>query len=143
MWKSVSYVGGYLQIHDSEHGSRGKTVTTSQTYLNADKIYAELISAGESWADKDAAANLLEEGKSSLLSKLTHDHRYEDNTAIISRIEAEEAARASQTYQDYIAGMVEARRVANRARVRYQAIQTLAELRRSQESTRRQEMRLV
>ena len=109
------------------------------TFLNADKIYAELISAGNAFADTDAAASLLEEAKHSMLSKLTNEQMLNTD----SRIQAEQNAKASQTYQDYIAGMVEARRVANRARVRYQAIQTLAELRRSQESTRRQEMRLV
>ena len=108
------------------------------TFLNADKIYAELISAGNDWSDKDAAANLLEEGKRSLLSQLMSSWIGANSVA-----EAEKRAYATKEYQDYLAGMVEARRVANRARVRYQAIQTLAELRRSQESTRRTEMRLA
>lgn len=140
------YGSGDSWTPDNVHGSKAKIVTISQTYLNADKIYAELISSGEDWADKDAAANLLEEGKHSLLSKLINEIRFpmiEGAYTPTSRIEAEEKARASKDYQDYLAGMVEARRIANRARVRYQAIQTLAELRRSQESTRRQEMRLV
>lgn len=133
------YGSGDNWTPDRELGSREKTVTTSATYLNADKIYAELISAGEAWADKDAAANLLEEGKQSMLSKLINEQMLNTD----SRVVAEQRARESKDYQDWIAGMVEARRIANRARVRYQAIQTLAELRRSQESTRRQEMRLV
>jgi hypothetical protein len=111
--------------------------TTDRTFLNADKIYQELIDAGNDWADKDAAANLLEEGKRTLVSQIAS--AVQSN----SRVEREEEALRSPGYTDYVASMVEARRVANRARVRYQAIQTLAELRRSQESTRRQEMRLA
>jgi hypothetical protein len=103
--------------------------------LNPDKIYHELVAAGDDWADKDAAANLLEEGKKSMLAQLTLSNM--DG----SRIEAETKALASHEHQEYIAGMVEARKQANKANVRYKALQTLAELRRTQESTRRQEMK--
>lgn len=131
------YGSGDNWIPNREPGSRGKTVTTSETYLNADRIYAELISSGEDWADKDAAASLLEEGKKALLAQLSLANEAK------SRVEAEGKALASHEYQEYIAGMVEARKAANKARVRYSAIQTLAELRRSQESTRRAELKVL
>jgi hypothetical protein len=106
------------------------------SFLNPDKIYNELMVSGEDWADKDAAANLLEEGKKSLLSQLAIAEQAP------SHVKAEASAMASKQYQDYVAAMIEARRVANRAKVRYGAIQVLAELRRSQESTRRAEMQI-
>ena len=104
--------------------------------LNPDKVYAELIEAGEAWADADAAANLLEEGRRPCLAQLMCEVQG-------SRAEAEQMALASRTYGDYLVKMVAARKEANIARVRYGAVQTLAELRRTQESTRRQEMKLV
>ena len=106
--------------------------------LDADKIYSELIAAGDDWADKDAAAGILEETKRSILAQLTIDR---DDS--VSRLEREQLALAGPVYRGHIIAMCEARKIANKAKVRYQAIQTLAELRRSQESTRRQEMRLV
>jgi hypothetical protein len=108
------------------------------SFLNPDKIYNELMVSGEDWADKDAAANLLEEGKKSLLAQLA----IEEGAQGQSYVKAEALALANRDYKDYVASMVEARRVANRAKVRYGAIQVLAELRRSQESTRRAEMQI-
>ena len=105
--------------------------------LNADRIYSELIAAGDDWADKDAAAILLEQTKSSVLANLA----IASGCKTVS--EAERHALASPDYRFHVEHLVEARKAANKARVKYQAIQTLAELRRSQESTRRQEMRLV
>ena len=104
--------------------------------LNPDKVYAELIESGEDWADAEAGADLLSEGRRPCIAQLMCEIQG-------SRTEAEQIALASQTYRDYIVKMVAARKEANIARVRYSAVQTLAELRRTQESTRRQEMKLV
>lgn len=104
--------------------------------LEPDKIYHALIESGDDWADKDAAANLLEETKKSVLAGIAQDHPG-------SVAAAEQKALASQTYQEHVEAMVEARRQANKAKVRYMALQTLAELRRTQESTRRAEAKLV
>ena len=56
---------------------------------------------------------------------------------------AEKAAYASEKYYTHINAMVEARREANRARVRYDSLRVYAELRRTTEATRRAEMQLT
>lgn len=95
-----------------------------------------LIEAGENWADLDAAASALEETAKSVLGKLVLEHMQSGMPAG----KAEHAARASEEYQEHVASMVEARRKANRARVRWIVGQSHVELMRSMESTRRAEM---
>ena len=101
--------------------------------LPSDRIYHELVKAGNSWADCDAAANALEEARKSVLAQISLGM---EATSIAGQ---ERAALASSAYTEHLDKMVEARKLANRARVRYDAIRTLAELRRSEESTRRAE----
>jgi hypothetical protein len=48
-------------------------------------------------------------------------------------------ALADEEYTSFVEGMVQARKAANKARVRYDSAKVLAELRRSQEATRRAE----
>ena len=102
--------------------------------LDSDKAYDALIKAGEDWADKDAAANLLEETKSSILAKLKNESGAKSDAA------AETLAKCHPDYQAHLDRMCEARRVANRAKVKYDSAKILAEMRRSEESTRRAEM---
>lgn len=101
-----------------------------------DKLAAEIAEAGNVWADADAAASLLEETKPTLLADLMRTAP--DGTALGLR---EMYAKADERYREHIGKMVEARRVANRARVRYQSLQVLAELRRTAEATRRAEIK--
>jgi hypothetical protein len=102
--------------------------------IDPDKAYEALVQAGEDWADKQAAADLLEQTRKSVLAKCMQDA---DGGSIASK---EMNALASEEYQSFLAGMVSAGRAANKARVRYDSAKVLAELRRSQESTRRAEM---
>ena len=102
--------------------------------LDPEKIYAKLMSAGEDWADKKAAAELLEETKKSVLSQQKTELGRDKSDAA-----AETLALCSQVYREHVRHMVEARRLADRARVLYDNLNTLMELRRSQESTRRAE----
>jgi hypothetical protein len=104
----------------------------------ADALAVQICSAGEKWSDLDAAANLLEETKATLLADLMR--QAPEGTALGLR---EIYAKSDATYKQHIEAMVEARRVANRARVRYQSLQVLADLRRTQESTRRAELRAL
>lgn len=102
--------------------------------FNPDHIYHEITAAGEAWADKESAADLLEETRKSVLAELI-------NSAEGPSVAAKEnAALADPAYKLHITQMVAARREANIARVRYDAVRVLAELRRSQESTKRAEM---
>ena len=104
--------------------------------MDADQIYAAIIKSGEEWADMDAAASLLEETRKSVLAKLM-------NECQAASIAAKEMyALAEEEYKKHVATMVTARKVANRARVKYDSAKILAELRRSEESTRRAEMQI-
>jgi hypothetical protein len=104
--------------------------------LDSDRAYEALISSGEDWADKDAAANLLEETRKSVLAKLKNESEAKSDAA------RESEALTKQEYHVHVEAMIEARRQANRARVKYDSAKVLAEMRRSEESTRRAEMTL-
>ena len=103
--------------------------------FDPEAIYQRLSEAGEEWADKDAAANLLEETKKTLLAELMQGFQG-------SNAERERCALADTTYKHHLKTMVAARKEANRARVRYDSMKVLAELRRTEQSTRRAEMTL-
>jgi hypothetical protein len=107
--------------------------------FDPDRIYAKLIEVGHSWADKEAAAELLEETKKVVLAELT----LVQLKAASSRAEAEQQALALPEYRDHLNSMTAARKAANRARVDYDSIRALMEMRRTQESTRRAEAQLV
>lgn len=104
--------------------------------MDAERIYEQIVKAGEEWSDLDAAASLLEETKKSVLAKLM-------NECQASSIGAKEMfALAEDEYKKHVSGMVQARKLANKAKVRYDSARILAELRRSEESTRRAEMQI-
>lgn len=105
--------------------------------LDPEKIFRELETAGYSWSDLNAAADILERAEKSLLSGIMLD-KMQDGTKTVSKAEAE--ALASPAYQEHIARSIEARRLANRARVRYESLKTLSELRRTEAATLRTEM---
>lgn len=101
--------------------------------FDPDRIYKQLADAGEDWADKQAAAELLEETKKTVLAELKNkEHGTQDAR--------ESAALASPTYKLHVTNMVTARKEANRAKVKYDSMKVLAEMRRTQESTRRAEI---
>lgn len=100
-------------------------------------IYAELIEAGTTWAEANAAADLLEQTKKTLLSKLKLQSSEKSDAA------RETEALGSRDYDEHIRLMVAARERADVAKVQYDSLCTLAELRRSQYSTRRAEMVLA
>jgi hypothetical protein len=102
--------------------------------MEPEKIYESLVKAGDDWADAEAAADLLEQTRKTVLAKCMNDA---NGGSIASK---EMNALASEEYESFLEGMVTARKAANKARVRYDSAKVLAELRRSQESTRRAEM---
>lgn len=93
-------------------------------------IYKQLLQAGEDWADKQAAADVLEETKKTVLAELMQG--FMGSTA-----ERERNALADPAFKLHVVKMNAARKEANRARVKYDSAKVLAELRRTQESTRR------
>lgn len=108
----------------------------SEKRFDPDRAYDALVKSGEDWADKNAAAELLEKTEKSVLAKLIN----EGGTGSVAARES--VARAHPDFLTFVESSVEARRVANKARVRYDSAKTLAEMRRSEESTYRAEMAL-
>ena len=103
--------------------------------MDTEQIHERLVTAGESWADLDAAASLLEETKKSVLAELM-------NKAEGSMAARESEALADAVYRHHVTTMVTARKEANRAKVRYDSAKAWVELMRTQESTRRAEMNM-
>lgn len=103
--------------------------------FDPEAIFHRLMVAGEDWTDKDAAACMLEETKKTLLAELMTGFSG-------SNAERERQALADAAYKHHIKTMVAARKEANRAKVRYDSTKVLAEMRRTEASTKRAEMML-
>lgn len=104
--------------------------------LDPEKVYQAILKAGEDWADAEAAAQLLEETRKTVLAEC---EARSESPSIAGK---EMLALADPVYKEHVAGMVRARKMANKARVRYDSAKVLGELRRSEESTRREELRM-
>ena len=105
--------------------------------FSPERIYAEFLTRGSEWADAEAAASLLDEGKKPMLAKLKIAAPAKSDAA------KEMEALSHPDYSEYIREMVNARHKANKARVAYDAVKVLAEMRRSEHATRRAEMTFV
>lgn len=101
--------------------------------FNPDTLHQRLVTLGEDWAEKQAAADLLEETKKSVLSQIAVTSNAKSAT------EREQYALATPQYREHLAAMVEARKEANKAKVNYHAAQAWLDLARSMEATRRAE----
>lgn len=104
-----------------------------QQPFDPERMYHNIVKAGDEWVDKESAAELLEETKKTILARLAIKA---DATSVAAK---EQEALANPAYELHITKMVSAREEANRAKVRYDAVKVLAEMRRTQESTRRAE----
>jgi hypothetical protein len=101
--------------------------------MDVDQVHNRLVSAGEEWADQDAAASLLEETRKTVLAELMNGLQ----GSIASR---ESEALANPVYKLHVTNMVTARKAANRAKVKYDSARAWCELVRTQEATRRAEI---
>lgn len=102
----------------------------------ATKAYQAIIDSGIDWADKNAAAGLLEDSKASVLAVIANSIDEKSATAKESR------ARATPEFGDFLVKLRDARKERDTARVRYEAARTLASLRQTQESLKKAEMNL-
>lgn len=100
--------------------------------FDPEAIYQKLNETGDDWVDKNAAAEILEETKKTVLAELM-------SALEGPKTEREMKALSDPSYRLHITNMVAARKEANRARVKYDSMRVLAEMRRTQESTRRAE----
>ena len=107
--------------------------------INPDEIYREVLSAGERWADFKAAYEALDCNTKSVLADITANFL---DGGKMTKSEAEMRAQASGDYKTHLASVSSARKAYLRAQVTYDSLKMLADLRRSEESTRRQEMKL-
>lgn len=98
------------------------------------ELYAE---AGEDWADKEAAAQLLEDCKSATMAQWCTEQ------GDIAVNKAEQLVKSSARWRSYIDDAVEARRVANRAKVRLESIKMRAMEWQAKEANHRIEMKLT
>lgn len=105
--------------------------------MNADILYKKLTDAGDQWADLQAAYNVLEDTKSAVLAKLTL--KSTANSVAAREIEA----RASEEFSDHVKAAQNAFKEALKAKVKYDSIRIWVDLKRSEEATRRAEMKLV
>lgn len=97
------------------------------------EVYRE---AAMRWADLDAAARMLEESKSAVLSRLMSDH------GDIPVSKAELKVKASDYWHDYIDKMVRAKTAANKARIEMEFAKMQAWEQNSKEAYERAEMRM-
>lgn len=106
---------------------------SNSPHLDADKIAHSLQELGDRWADENAAASALEETRQSLYSRIAAEHIGKGESAA----KAELLAKADPLYNEHLKAMVEARRKAMRAKVRYDVARIKAELMRSNSATER------
>jgi len=98
------------------------------------EVYRE---AAMRWADLDAAARMLEEGKSAVLSQ----RMAQLGDMPVSK--AELTVKSSEFWADYIKKMVRAKTEANKARIEMDYHRMVAWERNSQEAYERAEMRMT
>lgn len=101
--------------------------------MDADKLFHKLTLAGDDWADKQAAYNILEDTKNAVLAKLMLKSQA---TSVAAR---EIEAKASQEFTEHVQATQEAMKEALKAKVHYESIKTWIDLKRSEEATRRAE----
>lgn len=93
--------------------------------------------AAKQWVEKEAAASLLEETKSSVLS----ERMVALGDLPVSR--AEMQVKASDEWRDFVEAMVDARREANLAKVRLEWVRMRHAEQQSADASKRAEMRLT
>jgi hypothetical protein len=113
------------------------------------KLTHDVITLGEEWADKDAAASALEETKKTTLASIQLEYMDASRSSGLGEkpkampvSQAELKALSDPRYEQHLELMVLARKEANRSRVRYDMGKMRLELMRSLQATMRNEMRM-
>ena len=104
--------------------------------MDANELYHKLTQAGDDWADKQASYNVLDDTKNAVLAQLM----LKSNATSVAAKEIE--AKASKEYTDHVKHTQEAMKLALKAKVNYESIKIWIDLKRSEEATRRAEMKL-
>lgn len=99
--------------------------------LDANELYHKLTEAGNDWAEKQAAFNVLEDTKNAVLSKLMLNSQA---TSVAAR---EIEAKASSEYTEHVQKTQEAMKSALKAKVNYEAIKIWIDLKRTEAANER------
>ncbi len=105
-------------------------------YINVDQLCDEAEALGLTWADAKAAFEALRQTSKSVLAQAEKSYLGEGLTST----KAASMALADDKYIEFVKSMVKAGHAADRARVRYDIIQTRIELLRTNASTERAAM---
>ena len=100
-------------------------------------IYNAIIKTGEDWADKNSAYQLLKETRDSVRSNLEAGHLKTDKSAAAAKV----LAMADEIYREHVKAMVRAQKEADKAKVRYEATRVLGDMRRTQVSLLKEQVR--
>lgn len=103
--------------------------------FDPDKIRERLLVVGEDWADKKSAFEALNDLTKTVLADVTANYIQ----SCASKAESEVRALGDRIYKEHLAGKAAARKEWLRAEVKWKTGVLWAELRRTQESTRRAE----
>lgn len=103
--------------------------------INPDKIHEKLVRAGHDWSEAEAIAELMEETKRIVISQLAAECTESSMTA------KEAYAHRHPEYKAHIEKMVNARKMANKARVEWISGQKWADLKQTQSANDRATMR--
>lgn len=99
--------------------------------IEPEDIHERLVNLGKEWAETNAAADLLEETKKSMISKLANECEEKSMAA------KESYALGHKDYESHVNQMVDARRLANIAKVKYESAKVWVELLRTQSANER------
>lgn len=104
-----------------------------------ERSVTDIKAAGDAWIEAKLRADQLEEDCKNFLAELMNEleHKADDK---ISESKLERLARGSKAYRDYVAGMCAARAEASKKRIRYDALQSLFEAKRSDQSLEREKI---
>ena len=107
--------------------------------MNPNDAYQKLSIAGNDWADKKAAASVLESATKAALSEAFLIARKDGK----AQEEAKHAATCDIDYQSALNRQIEAEKARDHARVKYDSIKAWLEMALDANATKRAEMKLV
>lgn len=107
--------------------------------MNPNEAYQKLADAGMDWADKKAAASVLESGAKAALSEAFQEAR----KSKAAQEEAKHIALCDLNYQKALRDQIEAERARDHAKVKYDSIKAWLEMALDANATKRAEMKLV
>jgi len=106
---------------------------------NPNEAYQKLSIAGNDWADKKAAASVLESATKAAHSEAFLEARKDGK----AQEEAKHSATCDIDYQSALSRQIEAEKARDHARVKYDSIKAWLEMALDANATRRAEMKLV